>query len=137
MRNVLGQIRIPHFVALAGIINAGIIGAMGLARGRRPASAVLKRAWGTRGVTLGALAVGVAVAGEGLLFGEESRGWGVALLAAAALLAALAWSGVREKPLLLPRSPYARGRLADRRLLALRLAGITGALLAWWGAILA
>jgi hypothetical protein len=99
---------------------------------------LLRGVRGAEGVALGALALVVGCAGEALLFIEQSRPLGVALLAAAALLAGLAWRHVPELPLLTARDATASGKpLALGRGLALRLAGISGALLLWWGGVLA
>ena len=67
-----------------------------------------RRLWRTRGVTMGLVAVLVGGVGEALLFQEAWRGWGGALLAGAALLAALAWSDTRDGALLAAR-PRLRG----------------------------
>src|SRR5438105_14101132 len=99
------------------------------------------RARAAEGVTFGALALLVGAVGEALLFVERSRLPGALLLGAAMLLAALAWGRIPETPLLAARAPAegAEGArpIAWRRGLALRLAGISGALLLRWACLLA
>src|SRR5436309_2683789 len=99
------------------------------------------RAREAEGVTLGVLALLVGGAGEALLFVEGGRLPGALVLGAAMLLVALAWGRIPETPLLMARAPAegAEGArpIAWRRGLALRLAGISGALLLWWGYMLA
>ena len=95
-----------------------------------------RTAWATRGVTMGALAVGLGALGETLLFQEAQRSLGAALLGGAMVVGAVAWSGVRDAPLPPAAAGDAvAGRAAPRRAVALRLAGIAGALLLAWGAI--
>jgi hypothetical protein len=95
--------------------------------------------WERRGLWLGLAALFVAAVGEYLLFAESSRGWGVGLLLAAALAGVVAWSGARSMPVAFA----SRGqgtlwrRIAWRRGLALRLAGITAAMALSIGSIVA
>ncbi|MFL5732093.1 MAG: glycosyltransferase family 39 protein [Chloroflexia bacterium] len=91
-----------------------------------------------QGVALGVVALGVGCLGEALLFPERGRPLGALLLAMSALLAGLAWGRVAEVPLLTPRvGATGLSSLAPSRRLALRFAGISGALLLWWGGVLA
>jgi hypothetical protein len=83
--------------------------------------------WELRAIWLGLVAFAMAGVGEALLFSEERRGLGVALLLAAAVVAVVAWGQWRTE------TPTASNikkwwRIAWRRGLILRLAGITTAL---------
>ncbi len=95
--------------------------------------------WERRGLWLGLAALLVAAVGEYLLFAESSRGWGVGLLLAAVLAGVVAWSGARSTPV--PFVSTGKGtvwwRIAWRRGLALRLAGITAAMSLSIGSIVA
>jgi hypothetical protein len=87
--------------------------------------------WVTRGVTLGALALGVGAIGETLLFQERTRSLGAWLLVGAMALAVVAWNGRPATSWRVHRSP--RTAVSATRVLrwapvALRLAGIVGAL---------
>jgi 4-amino-4-deoxy-L-arabinose transferase-like glycosyltransferase len=97
---------------------------------------VVRRLWAIRGVWLGLLAAGTAAAGETFLFQPEQRATGSALLVGAAGLAALAWSGLREAPLLERRAAPGPHRPRTSRVWG-RLVGIGGALLLTWGSLLA
>jgi len=101
---------------------AGVIPAPG---GRAGAfGPALRRVWAARGVWLAGLALGVGAAGEWLLFLESLRGLAAAVLVLAMLLGVLAWSGTREAPLLAADPTRAWWRIAWRRELVLRGAGI-------------
>src|SRR5215217_7834685 len=62
----------------------------------------LRATWTARGVTLGALALGLAVVAEVLLLQPLARGLGSGLLIGALALGAVAWWGLRERPLAAP-----------------------------------
>ena len=103
---------------------------------------MLNRAWPKRGVTLGLLALAAAALGEVLLFRERWQTSGALLLLLGMALAAVAWSGIRPRPI-------AEAALSDRgesthntpswlhRERGWRLVGITGALALSLGSILA
>ncbi|HYO48729.1 MAG TPA: glycosyltransferase family 39 protein, partial [Chloroflexia bacterium] len=90
-----------------------------------------------RGVTLGTFALLLGGVGEVLLFSPEWRVFGAALLLAAMLAAGVAWGRARERHLFAPHEPPSFGRIAWRRGLAFGMLGIAGALLLWWGGVLA
>ncbi|MGI8586390.1 MAG: ArnT family glycosyltransferase [Chloroflexia bacterium] len=85
------------------------------------------QAWAARGVWLGLLALVVGAAGEQLLFHEELRGLGMAVLVLAVLLGVLAWNGAPVATGLDAGAERPWRHIAWRRELLLRLAGIAGA----------
>src|SRR4051794_33460003 len=82
----------------------------------------LRAAWSARGVTLGALALGMAGLGEALLLQPPTRLLSYGLLLGALALGAVAWWGLRERPL--PTPAVATDSSRARHVPAWRLAGI-------------
>ncbi|HYP18940.1 MAG TPA: glycosyltransferase family 39 protein, partial [Chloroflexia bacterium] len=100
---------------------------------------MVRGAWKARPVWLGVLAFLVGAAGQVLLFEEPQRALGVVLLVGALVLAMVAWSGLRDAPLLTATPEPARRLLNMRPELALRLVGIAvslgllvGSYMAWY-----
>ncbi|MFL5731712.1 MAG: glycosyltransferase family 39 protein [Chloroflexia bacterium] len=85
---------------------------------------------------LGALALTVGGVGEALLFSEEWRNLGLALLGLALVVAVIAWGNLRDRPLLLAAEGAGEG-IESRRSLILRLAGIALAAGLGLGSVLA
>jgi Dolichyl-phosphate-mannose-protein mannosyltransferase len=84
-------------------------------------SIVLTRS--NRAVWLGVVAFAVGGGGEALLFSEDARGLGLALLGLGTVLGVIAWRDLRDAPLLETRNREGRW-IAWRRGLAIRVAGI-------------
>jgi 4-amino-4-deoxy-L-arabinose transferase-like glycosyltransferase len=84
-----------------------------------------------RGAVVGVVAAAVGGVGEALLFQEETRGTGAALLVVAMALAVIAWSSVRGLPLLWLRPAGQGSVISWRGGVLLRLAGVFGALALW------
>jgi hypothetical protein len=74
------------------------------------------------GLWLGTLAFAIGGVGEALLFSEEMRGAGLALLGLGLVAGVVAWRDLRDKPLL--ETCAGRATITWRRGLAVRLAGI-------------
>jgi 4-amino-4-deoxy-L-arabinose transferase-like glycosyltransferase len=102
----------------------------------RPYMRPIVAIWSYRGIWLGLAALVVSIFGQVSMFREESRGSGALVQVAAMILAAIAWSGFRDRPLLTPATEPRKGLknlIKWRRGLALRLAGIATSLgLLWW-----
>ena len=92
-----------------------------------PRATLVQRIQAEQGVIGGLLAAAIAGAGEALLFPEATRPVGVAVLAGALVLAALAWRDLPDAPLLTLRPEGLRGLVAGRGGLLVRLVGIGGA----------
>lgn len=103
----------------------------GTAQGGDEAQAKGGPSWRIKPAWLGVLAFVVGSAGEALLFQESLRGIGAVVQVVAVVLAILAWGGMRERPILLPRPDNIGRLIAWRAGLALRLGGIIGALGLW------
>ncbi len=86
---------------------------------------------------LGVVGFVVGAGGQGLLFQEAQWVGGTVLLVAAMVLAMIAWSGLRDAPLLTARLEQAERRINWRPELALRLLGITVSLLLLVGSYMA
>src|SRR5690349_17295797 len=94
---------------------------------------VALRLWAARGVWLGVVAWGVALAGLSLLGAEPGRTWGMGVLALAAVLGVVAWGPVRPFAGFAPlvrAEPLVRWDLA--RLIRFVAIGVAGTLL--WAA---
>lgn len=94
----------------------------------------LQRVWLHRGIWLGLAALIVCALGQVALFQIERRGEGAVLQVLAMVLAAVAWSGLRDAKLLTPDGEPRRWLhlVRWRRGLALRLAGIALSLILLW-----
>ena len=90
-----------------------------------------------RVATLGTFALLLGGLGEALLFLQEWRVLGAALLLTAMLVTGLAWGSTPERPLFAPHDPPSTIRIESRRELALRISAMAGSLLLCWGGILA
>lgn len=95
----------------------------------------LRRLWLHRGIWLGLAAIIVCALGQAALFQVERRGEGVLLQVLAMVMAAVAWSGLRDAQLLPtggdPRRQW-RQLVRWRGWLVLRLAGIALSLTLLW-----
>jgi hypothetical protein len=95
-----------------------------------------RRIWASRGIWLGVLAVVIGGAGQWLLSREDLRLAGVGLLVQGMALAAIAWSGLHDIPLLHLHIEWKAG-VVWRRSLILRLAGIAASVLLLAGSFVA
>ncbi len=93
------------------------------------------RALRQRGIVLGALASISGLAGEFLLFHERWQGVGAAILCASALLAAISWSRIKENLLFLSSADEMDKGSPTPQIW--RFLGLSGALLLWFGSLLA
>jgi hypothetical protein len=93
----------------------------------RSGAIALRRGWAQRGVWLGPAALLIGAAGEALLGQVAQRGLAAGLLVLAAVLGVAAWGGAPARPLFLAGATRPWWRIAWRRALLLRLAGIAGA----------
>lgn len=91
----------------------------------------LRGVWARRGIWMGPLAFMIGALGEVFLLDEAKRSLGGWMQVVAGVLAVLAWSSIRDRPVL-TRNLEARKRWKElvtwRRGLALRLVGIAGSL---------